>query len=207
MSDASYDDLLTSLRVAYDRGAATRDKEVKSEWKVAERAAFLNRLRTEDRRRLIEVGAGTGQDGLYFQSHGIDVTATDASPLMVAHCAAKGLPAHQMDFMSLSFDAGTFDAAYAMNCLLHVPNTDMPRVLSAIRSLLTPEALFFVGTYRGEDTEGVLPEDSHDPPRFFSLRRDETLRRLLSEQFELVDFHVVELDDHPFQSATLRRPG
>lgn len=111
-----------------------------------------------------------------------------------------------MDFLALDFAPSSFDAVYAMNSLLHVCNADLPRVLSAIRALLKPGGLFFLGAYRGEDSEGPLPWDSHDPPRFFSLRRDETLQQLLREQFELLDFHVVELEDHPFQSVTSRRP-
>lgn len=206
MNGVNYGDIVASLRIAYDRGAPARDLEVKSAWKLEERAAFLERLRAEGRRRLIELGAGTGQDSLYFQSHGIEVVATDATLAMVDHCRAKGLHARQMDFLNLAFDSGSFDAVYAMNCLLHVPNAEMPKVLSAIGALLVPGGLFFVGCYRGEDTEGPLPEDSHDPPRFFSLRRDETLLKILCTRFELVDMHTVDLGDYAFQSVTLRRP-
>ncbi|GAA2757413.1 hypothetical protein [Actinopolymorpha rutila] len=43
----AYDDVLDSLRVAYDDGAERRDAVDKAPWKLAERAAFLDRLRAE----------------------------------------------------------------------------------------------------------------------------------------------------------------
>jgi SAM-dependent methyltransferase len=206
MTSGSYAKNLASLRVSYDNGAAERERYEKTAWKLAEREAALARFRDAGCRRLLELGAGTGQDSLFFQNQGMSVVATDASATMVVHCRAKGLDARELDFLSLDENLGEFDAAYAMNSLLHVTNAELPTVLRAIRAVLVPGALFYVGTYRGEDTEGFLPKDSHDPPRFFSLRRDETLQRLLGEQFELLDFHAVELEDHPFQSVLLRRP-
>lgn len=56
----------------------------------------------------------------------LQVVATDLSPAMVGFCRQKGLDAHVMDFLHLDFPAGSFDAVYALNCLLHVPNADLP---------------------------------------------------------------------------------
>jgi SAM-dependent methyltransferase len=74
----------------------------------------------------LEIGAGTGNDGLYFQNNGLDVTCTDLSPDMVNLCREKGLKAYVMDFLSLDFPPGSFDAIYALNCLLHVPTRELP---------------------------------------------------------------------------------
>jgi len=202
----TYADVLARLRSAYDAGAADRDTQAKSAWKVAERRAFLERLRSEGKTRLLELGAGTGQDSLFFQEQGLDVVATDASPRMVAKCSEKGLEAHVMDFMSLSFAPESFPAAYALNCLLHVPNADMPAALGAIRAVLEPGALLYIGVYGGDSFEGVKPNDSHDPPRFFSIRTDDELLQMIAPYFEAVDFHVVENEsDGRFQALTVRR--
>ena len=40
-----YDDVIDSLRAAYDGGAAPREGSGKSPWKLAEREAFLGRLK------------------------------------------------------------------------------------------------------------------------------------------------------------------
>ena len=63
----------------------------------------------------------------------------------------------------------------------------------------------FHGVYGGDGHEGVVDDDVHDPPRFFSWRTDEQIQRYTRECFEIVDFHVVEADDLSFQSLTLHR--
>jgi SAM-dependent methyltransferase len=110
------------------------------------------------------------------------------------------------DFLNLGFPDATFDAVYALNCLLHVPNSDLPDVLSAIHSVLRPGGLFFLGVYGGtESGEGPLATDEHVPPRFFSWRSDDDLLRFAGEHFDVVDFRVVGSDGVHFQSLTLRR--
>jgi SAM-dependent methyltransferase len=202
-----YADVLGGLRRAYEAGAATRDRAGKTEWKIRERAAFLERLQEEGMSRLLEVGAGTGQDSLFFKHAGLSVVATDLSPAMVARCRQKGLEAYAMDFLSLDFRPVSFDAVHAMNCLLHVPNADLPGVLEAIAGLIRPGGLFFLGVYGGEASEGPSQSDSHSPPRFFSWRTDEQIQAFALEHFEVVDFHVVGEGLDRFQSLTLRRPG
>jgi SAM-dependent methyltransferase len=205
-----YDEVLEPLRAAYDRGAAAREAAsgMKSEWKRAERDAYLGRLKAAGARTLLEIGAGTGQDSAYFRDNGLEVIATDLSPEMVAMCREKGLDARVMDFLHLDFAPASFDAIYALNCLLHVPNADLPAVLAAIRELLRRGGLFYMGVYGGEEREGPLERDKHVPSRFFSLRTNDQIQRFVRPYFELVDFHLVELEPPGwnFQSLTLRRP-
>lgn len=202
-----YDEVLNPLRQAYDTRAAWRDGLAKEPWKVAERQAFRDRLAPGA--RLLEVGAGTGQDSAFFQQEGLAVVAADLSPAMVEHCRAKGIEAHVLDFLHLSFPAGSFDAVFAMNCLLHVPNRDLPAVLAAIRAVLRPGGLCFIGVYGGiESMEGPLDGDQHVPPRFFSWRTDDQLLGFATAAgFDVVDFHPVDTGrGYRFQSLTLRRP-
>jgi SAM-dependent methyltransferase len=92
-----------------------------------------------------------------------------------------------------------------MNCLLHVPNTELPAVLAAIANVLRPGGLLFVGVYGGRAEEGSAGWDDHVPARFFSFRTDEQLLQYASRSFEIVDFHVVATEgEHRFQSLTLR---
>jgi len=201
-----YDDVLAPLRTAYDARAAWRDGLAIQPWKLAERQAFRDRLAPGA--RLLEIGAGAGQDSAYFLAEGCAVVAADLSPAMVELCRSKGIEAYVMDFLHLDFPDGSFDAVYAMSCLLHVPNADLPTVLGAIRSVLRPGGLFFVGVYGGaESREGPIANDEHVPPRFFSWRTDEELIGFATAHFEVVDFHPVEHGpDHRYQSLTLRRP-
>src|SRR5690606_27119632 len=106
------------------------------------------------------------------RDQGLDVTCTDLSPEMVALCRAKGLHAHVMDFLHLDFPPASFDAVFALNCLLHVPGADLDRVLTEIHRMLRPSGLFFYGVYGGWSFEGVWPDDQHDPKRFFVFYPD-----------------------------------
>ena len=129
---------------------------------------------------------------------------------MVALCRAKGLSAHVMDFLSLDFPEESFDAVYALNCLLHVPKTDLGGVLEKIQRLLKPNGLFYMGVYGNENFEGVWPLDDYVPKRFFSFHTDEGIQKIVSGYFESVYFKAVPLDhvDHDerhFQSMILRR--
>ncbi len=202
-----FDDVADDLRAAYTGGVERRDREGKTDWKLTERATFLDRLRAAGARSLIEIGAGTGQDSRYFQDHGLDVLATDLTPAMVEACAAKGLTAQVMNLLDPGLPAESFDAAYAMNCLLHVPDADLPTALRSIRGLLRPGGLFYAGVYGGDGSEGVAEWDTHEPKRFFSWRTDAQIRDIASQYFDVVDFHVQgERDRYRFQSLTLRRP-
>jgi len=201
-----YDDVLDPQRAAYDARASWREGLVREPWKLAERQAFRDRLTPGA--RLLEIGAGPGHDSTYFQDEGFAVVAADLSPAMVEICRSKGIEAHVMDFLHLDFPDGSFDAVFAMNCLLHVPNADLPTVLGAIRSVLRPGGLFFVGVYGGTSREGPIDNDEHVPPRFFSWRADDELLAFATAAgFEIVDFHAIEHGpDHRYQSLTLRRP-
>ncbi len=207
LAGARYQDVMDSLRAAYDGRAQWRDQQEKAPWKLAERELFLARLLGDGGGRLLEIGAGPGHDSEFFARHGLRVVATDLSPAMVAICQRKGLDAHVRDFLHLDFPAGSFDAVYALNCLLHVPNADLPEVLAAVRAVLRPGGWFYLGVYGGNGGEGTSRNDQHEPARFFSWRTDEQIRRFATEYFTLFDFHVIAPGRMHFQSLTLRCPA
>ncbi len=195
-----YEDVLASLRAWYDGEAADRDRMVKQRFKLEERAAFLDRLQVIRATSLLEVGAGTGQDSVYFRDAGLTVVATDLSPEMVRHCREKGLDAYARDVKDLRMPAGSFDGVWAMNCLLHVPDADLPAVLREIRTVLRPGGLFYVGQWAAAADEATEDE------RFFAHRSDEQVFAAVREAFEVIDFHTLADEGHRFQSMTLVRP-
>jgi SAM-dependent methyltransferase len=191
------DTLVDRLRESYDHGAAGRDGHAKQGWKVTERAAYHDLLKAQGAQRLLEIGTGTGQDSVFFKEQGLEVVAVDLSPAMVERCRAKGVDARVMDLRRLDFPPASFDAVYALNCLLHVPNAELPEVLAGIRTVMRPGGLFFLGVYGGgtESKEGVAETDTHRPPRFFSWRTDEQIVAFARASFHLQDFHVAGAAD------------
>ena len=200
------DDPRPGLAAAYDAAADERERGDVAPWKADERARFLAQLQAEGAQTLLELGAGTGVHGRWFADQGLAVTATDLSAVMVEHCRAKGLTAVQMDMQSLAF-ATPFDAVFALNCLLHVPNAQLAMVLNRIAGAMRPGALGFLGQWSGTDDEGPWAGDHYQPKRFFAFRTDDALRRALAERFAIVDFRSEPYggDALPFQAATVRR--
>ena len=202
-----YDDILPDLRRAYDNHAAQRDARGLDDWKLSLRADFLARLQAEGKRALLEIGGGPGHFAAWFRDQGLDVVMTDLSPEMVRLARRKGVDARVMDFLHLDFPPASFDAVFALNCLLHVPSADLPRVLGAVHRLLRPDGLFFYGVYGGFAHEGVWPDDKHEPPRYFVFYPDDELRRRVSGLFDVVAFRQIALEDEArghFQSLILR---
>lgn len=206
----TYHDVMRELRHAYARSAAARDQMIKHDWKLHERAAFLSRLSSGA--RLLEVGAGTGQDGVYFRDNGIDVVATDLTPEMVERCRDKGLEAHVRDVMALGFEDGAFDAVWTINCLLHVPTHDLPAALAEIARVLRPGGLLYLGVYSTDSPfEGTNEDDDHEPKRFFAFRTDDVMLEHVRRLFDVVDFHTFDIGAQTrartfrFQSITGRR--
>lgn len=205
----NYQQVIAELRKSYNQeSAAKRNKMEKETWKVAERQQFLTLLQQEGKHTLLEIGAGTGTDSLFFQNNGLQVVCTDLSPAMVKFCCEKGLDAHVKDFLSLDFPPASFEAIYALNCLLHVPTNDLPAVLGKLRQLLCPGGLFFLGVYgSSEEEEGVAESDWHNPPRFFARHTDAFMQQVTSQFFERVSFKAIPLADptEHFQAFVLRR--
>ncbi len=208
MHHMNYQQAITNLREAYSReSASVRDRSTKEDWKLAERQQFLDLLQQEGKKTLLEIGAGTGTDGLFFQNSGIQVVCTDLSPAMVELCREKGLEAYVMDFLNLDFPLASFEAIYALNCLLHVPTNDLPVVLEKLWLLLCPDGLFFLGVYGGKEEEGIHEDDWHQPPRFFAHHTEEFMKQAVSPFFEIISFKTIPLENPKwhFQSMVLRR--
>ncbi len=202
-----YHEILPELQNYYDQDVEKRDAIVKTEWKIAERQQFLDYLILEKKRKLLEIGAGTGQDSLFFQEHGLEVISTDLSPGMVERCRQKGLNAFVRDFQNLGFPPESFDAIYALNCLLHVPKNDLPNILGNLQNLLLPGGLLYVGVYGGENKEAVIADGERGQGRFFSFYTNEGLREVVAQFFEIIYFQTIDLQsiDEIFQSLVLRR--
>ena len=75
-----FDELRSNLRQAYAQRADQRDRRTIQPWKLEVRAHFLSLLHQEQKHTLLEIGAGTGLDSLYFQEQGLAVTCVDLSP-------------------------------------------------------------------------------------------------------------------------------
>lgn len=204
-----FDQLKHSLRQSYDRKASQRDNRTIPSWKLAVRARYLALLRQEQRHTLLEIGAGTGLDSLYFQEQGLAVTSVDLSPEMVRMCRQKGLKTCEVDMCHLPFAPASFAAVYSLNCLLHLTRAQLPGALAGINTVLKPEGLFYLGIYGGYQHEGIWADDPYEPQRFFAFYTDEELKKQVTRVFNLVSFQTIAFDEGEsglhFQSCILKK--
>jgi len=184
-----------SMAVTYDNVAAQRDEMGEADWRWPLAERFLIQMQDEDKSRLLEIGAGVGYTSLWFAERGLDVVATDLSPAQVEIARAKGLDAYARDMFDLSFPAESFDAAWAMNCIHHIPSDDLPAVLAGIADILRPSALFYAAVWGGRDIEGMYENDFYQPARFFAIRSDESLRAALETAFVVESFETFLPDE------------
>lgn len=199
--------LKESLKASYNEQAYSRDKADIEDWKIVELKSYIDALRNEDLKTVLDIGAGSGQHGKYLLDHGFDVTCIDLSPSMVETCRMKGLKADVMDYYSMDFETESFDAVWAMNTLLHVPKVSLPAVLKNIHTVLKNDGLFYIGVYGGKDSEGVWEDDTYIPKRFFSFYTNEDIQEIVSPLFDVLNFHVVPAagGSMDFQSLLLRK--
>lgn len=198
MNDIPADDArLAALAAAYDGDAEDRDTR-RLEW----RADLLDRWSEglNPGARIMELGAGTGQAAAHLEEKGFRMLALDLSPGNVARCRDRGLDAIVGDMGRLeNIDAAEyrppFDAAFAINSLIHFPKAQLDRALSSIRGALVPGAPFMFTLWGGESSEGHWENDWCHPPRFFSFYEDDEARRLEFTTFEWARFSTLDNSD------------
>lgn len=196
-----------NIKRYYNQEAELRDsKSVKAEWKIKVRQNFYDILKQEGKKTLLELGAGTGYDSVFFMENGLSVTAVDISNEMVIKCREKGIEAYELDFYNISALNVKFDCIYAINSLLHVPKNDLYKVLHEIDLSLNKNGLFYLGLYGGNDTETeFVKSDISDAPRFFAFHSDNYLKNVLKEQFNIISFETLDLGTDIFHSIILRK--
>lgn len=205
-------DFKAQLIAAYDADAARRLDTSQSihGWKLKAREKFAALAETEQKKTILELGAGAGLDAAYFKDRGFDVLATDLSPEMVEACKKTGVDTRVLDLYELTTLERQFDAIYAMNVLLHVPKKDLSAVLQGIYNTLTTNGIFFYGVYGGPNRETVITDPTRmGLPRLFSFLADETLLQVTTPLFDVIGSEVVDLGDDGsglhFQSLLLRK--
>lgn len=176
--------------------------------RVARRGAYIELLRAEGRRSVLEIGAGPGRDGTAFAQAGLAYTGVDLAAASAGACQERGLDVRVASVLDLPFADGAFDAGWTMSTLLHVADADLDAALAEIVRVLRPAAPLAVGLWGGRDLEeGPAGEDTHGPARFFSFRSDEKVRAALERHGVVEQWETWQgSSDLHYQFAVVRTP-
>jgi len=156
---------------------------------------FADGIRSDGARKVLELGCGTGQLASRLADQDFDVTAIDLSPANVEATRARGVNAEVADFASLPFLDNTFDAAFAINSLLHVPARELSYVLIEVGRVLRPEALLLIVVWGGITQDGPIDDEWLDPPRYFSTYTDDDLLALATPGFTRRAFDTLDVSE------------
>jgi SAM-dependent methyltransferase len=179
------------LVAAYDADVERRNAMIPATWRTEIVDEFASDLATNGAKAVLELGCGTGQLAQYLGTLDLDVTAIDLSPGNVKAAMDRGVTAEVADFASLPFPDNTFDAALAVNSLLHVPPDELHEVLIEIARVLRRGATFMIIVWGGATREGTVEDEWLDPPRYFSSYTDVDLLALETPGFDHLAFEVL----------------
>jgi SAM-dependent methyltransferase len=137
--------------------------------------------------RILDLGCGPGRDIVAFQADGHEVIGLDATPAFVvmAHQAGGG-EVWQQNFLNLDLPEQFFDGIFANASLLHVPQTDMLRVLQNLYRSLVAGGAIMMSLARGNG-EGFV--DRLTGQRYTSYWEYETIAPLIEQAGFLINHH------------------
>lgn len=131
----------------YDAKAAQYDAMVHGNDNDAHLDSFISALPAAG--RVLDLGCGPGSASARMRDKGLQVTALDASPEMVALAKSK----FDLDVTLGTFDditeIGLYDGIWASFSLLHAPRSKFPHYLAAIHRALKPTGQFCIGMKTG----------------------------------------------------------
>jgi ubiquinone/menaquinone biosynthesis C-methylase UbiE len=106
-----------------------------------------------------------------------------------------GIDAVRASVLDLPFGDHSFDGAWTMSTLLHVPDLEFDAAIHEIVRVLEPGSPVGIGLWGGVDWEGTADFDTISPPRFFSIRSDERLRTMLRPHGDIERFVTHDFGD------------
>lgn len=171
---------IADLRSYYEREAELKRRGSPGPNRVRARDEYIELLRREDRRRVIDFGAGPGEDVVSFVEAGIACIGVDLAFGNAKLAADQELLVVHGSIAAPPFRAASFDAGWSMSTLMHVPEAEVPDVARAMTVSLEPGAPLMVGLWGGTRRDEISTTQIEGEQRLFSMRPLEMNRELLS---------------------------
>ncbi len=147
--------------------------------RVDPRSQFIEQLHSEERRSVIDLGAGPGGDTLELANAGLSAVGVDLAFGNAKLAAERGttiIPA-ALDALPLATDS--FDAGWCISVLMHIPEHQVETTLAEMVRPLRSGAPLVMGIWGGEREDAIDDYRIAGQRRLFSLRPLELNRSLL----------------------------
>ena len=198
----------------FDERASEWDDDPKKIWRSQKTAEAMRQAGAiRPGMKAFEYGCGTGLLSFELKDELAAITLTDTSEGMlevlqrkIAASGAQHMQALKHDLLTEAAPAGSFDLAYSLLTLHHVPDTD--GVLRRLRDLLNPGGVLCIGDLDTEDGSFPGPEETVH----HGFDRDARARQAEAAGFAKVRFDpVCELSkkgrQYPMFLMTAERAG
>ncbi len=157
---------------------------------------LFNKYATNDIKKILDLGAGTGGHSLLLAERGYDVVGVDQSAAMLEKAQKKASNSETVSFIQgdiRNLKLGTkFDAVIAMFAVMgyQTSNDDLEDAITTARQHLTDEGLFVFDVWFGP---AVLTDRPVDRVKTISLEDGQRILRIATPVVNIND-HTVEVN-------------
>ena len=176
MSDVGAD-----LRSYYEEEARLRLRQQHLRGsRVDLRDEFVVLLGAEERRSIVDFGAGPASDGTAFRAAGLRYVGLDLAHGNGLLAAEAGATVVQGSIVSPPFAARSFEAGWSMSTLMHLRAAEAEEAMAAMSRVLHPGSPIVVGLWGGDRRDYVDDSKIKGQRRLFSHRTLAENRALLA---------------------------
>jgi ubiquinone/menaquinone biosynthesis C-methylase UbiE len=180
---------------SYDQNAKILSERFKSLMELKRRSEFQRFLDLLKGNKVLDLGCGAGDHSLFFKEKGLEAVSVDLSEEMVKLCREKGLDAQIQDIEDLDFENNSFDGIWAVTSLLHVPKSNLKKVVEDLSRMLKEKGILYVCVKKG-DGEGLV-EDKFGT-RFFAFWKEDELKKIFEDSFDFLESTSVTIKETVF---------
>lgn len=136
--------------------------------------------------KILDFGAGSGRDSLYFMDKGFSVTAIDGSTELCRHMRDLGILVKCMDFLDFH-EKDTYHGIWACASLLHLDYENLIKVLKNLETALKDKGILYT-SFKNGDFEG------YRNGRYFLDFEKEKLKALIEKTGFSIEKYFITAD-------------
>ena len=143
---------------------------------------------------ILDIGCGPGRDVKFLMKNGYQVIGIDYSDGMLKEAKKKVTKGdfRKMDMRDLKFEKNTFDGIWSCGSVIHIPKSDVKKVLKGFRRVLKPNGILYIAVKKGIGEK--LEDRKNGNKKFFAYYTKKEFENILKESgFKILKLYLVKL--------------